>query len=75
MKITYDILKDLLRCNSGIKLEYRNNSNTLDIYMYNNLVSTIQLNSNNIEVNSEIIYNTIINLENITIYIPKIYIK
>ncbi|MGL5312122.1 MAG: hypothetical protein ACRC92_02630 [Peptostreptococcaceae bacterium] len=75
MRITYDILKDLLRCNKGMKLDFRENTNILDVYTYNTVILTIELKDNNIEKNSELIYNSIINLDNITMYIPKVYIK
>ena len=32
MKITYDILQNLLKCNKGMKLVFRDNSNILDVY-------------------------------------------
>lgn len=75
MRITYDILKDLLRCNKGMKLEFRENTNILDVYIYNSVILAIELKDNSIEKNSELIYNSIINLDNITMYIPKVYIK
>ncbi|MGL5348936.1 MAG: hypothetical protein ACRDA3_16415 [Peptostreptococcaceae bacterium] len=75
MNITYDILKNLLRCNKGMKLEIRENTNILDVYMYSSIVLSIELENNNIEDNAMLIYNSIINIDNITMYIPKIYIK
>ncbi len=75
MKIYYRILNDLIRNNKGMKLILRDDSNTLDIYISNNLVLTLKLENRDIESNSEFIYNSIINLENVTMYIPKIYIK
>lgn len=75
MKITYDILKNLLRCNKGMKLEFRDNTTILDICMYNQVISSIELKDNNIEDNCEIIYNSVIAIDNITMYIPKIYVK
>ena len=36
---------------------------------------TLELNDDSIENNSDILYNSIINLDNITLYIPKIYMK
>lgn len=75
MSITYDMLKDLLRCNKGMKLEFKKNTNILDVYIYNTVVLTIELEDNNMEKNSELIYNSIINLDNLTMYIPKVYIK
>ena len=32
MKINYEILKNFLRCNNGIKLIFRDNSNILDTH-------------------------------------------
>ena len=75
MKINYDILQNLLKCNKGIKLVFRDNSNILDVYLFSNIILSLDLNINNIEDNAELIYNSIINLDNITIYIPKIYQK
>ena len=75
MRATYEILQNLLKCNKGMKLVFRENSNILDIYLYNDIVLTLELNNYSIENNSDIIYNSIINLDNITLYIPKIYIK
>lgn len=75
MRITYDILQNLLKCNTGIKLVFRENSNILDVYLYSDIITTLELENNNIESNSNTIYNSIVNLDNITIYIPKIYIK
>ena len=75
MRATYEILQNLLKCNKGMKLVFRENSNILDIYLYNDIVLTLELNNDSIENNSDIIYNSIIKLSNITMYIPKIYIK
>ena len=75
MRATYEILQNLLKCNKGIKLAFRENSNILDIFLYNDIVLTLELNDDSIKNNSDIIYNSIINLDNITLYIPKIYIK
>ena len=75
MRATYEILQNLLKCNKGMKLVFRENSNILDIYLYNDIMLTLELNDDSIENNSDIIYNSIINFDNITLYIPKIYIK
>lgn len=75
MNINYDILKNLIKCNKGMKLEFRQNSNVLDVYLNHQVILSIELENNNIESNSELIYNSIINLNNITLYVPKIYIK
>jgi hypothetical protein len=75
MKIYYDILKNLLKFNNGMTLEFREKTNTLDILLYKKVILTIELPSNSIEENSELIYNSIIQLADIQMYIPKIYIK
>lgn len=75
MKITYDNLKDLLRCNSGMKLEFRENTNILDVFLYNKPIFNIELKNNSIEDNCDKIYNSIVSIENITMYIPKVYVK
>jgi len=75
MKITYDNLKDLLRCNSGMKLEFRENTNILDVFLYNKPIFNIELENNSIEDNCDKIYNSIVSIENITMYIPKVYVK
>ena len=75
MKINYDIVQNLLKCNKGIKLVFRDNSNILDVYLFSDIILSLDLNINNIEDNAELIYNSIINLDDITIYIPKIYQK
>lgn len=75
MKIDYSILNNLVKNNKGMKLIFRDGSNVLDIYISNVLVLTLELESQDLENNSELIYNNIVNLENVTMYIPKIYIK
>ena len=74
MKIDYKILNNLLKNNKGMKLIFRDDSTILDIYIGSNPVLTLELENRDIESNSEFIYNSIINLKNITMYIPKIYI-
>lgn len=75
MKITYDILQNLLKYNKGMKLVFRDNSNILDVYLFSDIILSLNLNINNIEDNAEFIYNSITRLDNVTIYIPKIYQK
>lgn len=75
MNINYNILQDLLRCNKSIKLKFKENSNILDILLYNEVILTLALDGNDITKYSNLIYKSIINLENITLYIPKIYTK
>lgn len=75
MMMDYSILKKFLDCNKNIKLKFTEGTNTLKIIINSQVVSTIELSSNIIEENSELIYNAIINLDNITMYIPKIYTK
>lgn len=75
MKINYEILKNFLRCNNGIKLIFRDNSNILDIYLLNSIILSLKLDNNNLEDNAELIYNSITRLDNVTMFIPKIYQK
>ncbi|WP_438653213.1 hypothetical protein [Romboutsia sp.] len=75
MKINYDILKNLIRCNKGMKLEFRDNTNVLDISINHVIILSIELKNNSIEENSELIYSSIVSLDNITLYVPKIYMK
>lgn len=75
MKINYDILKQLLDCNKGMKLIFRDDSNILDLFICNKIYLSLELSDNVIKNHSEEIYNAIINLEHVTMYIPKIYIK
>ena len=75
MNINYDILQNLLRCNKSIKLKFRDDSNILDVFIYSQVILTLELDSNDIKKHSKVIYEYIVNLENITLYIPKIYIK
>lgn len=66
-------LNDLLRCNKNIKIGFIENTNTLEIKILSKIILTLELESNNLEDNASIIYDSIVNLENITLYIPKIY--
>lgn len=75
MKIDYNTLNNLIKVNKGMKLEFRSNSNILDVYIGYKVVLTLELNSNLIEDNCEIIYSSITKLSDVTLYIPKIYIK
>lgn len=75
MSINYDILQDFLRCNKNIKLKFRENSNILDVIIFNDVILSLELSNNNIEEHSDMIYNSITNLDGITMYIPKVYIK
>lgn len=74
MTLDFKHLNDLLRCNKNIKIGFIENTNTLEIKNLSKLLSTLELKSNSIEENAKFIYDTITNLENITLYIPKIYI-
>lgn len=75
MKINYDILQNFLRCNKNIKLKFREDSNILDVIISNEIVLSLELSSQDIEKQSDIIYNSITSLNRVTMYIPKIYIK
>lgn len=71
----YDILQNFLRCNKNIKLKFKDDKKTLDICNYNNTILSLELQNSDIKLNAKVIYESIINLDNLTIYIPKIYIK
>ncbi|WP_141664384.1 MULTISPECIES: hypothetical protein [Romboutsia] len=71
----YDILQNFLRCNKNIKLKFKEDKKTLDICNYNNTILSLELQNSDIKLNAKVIYESIINLDNLTIYIPKIYIK
>lgn len=75
MRIKFKHLEDLLRCNKNIKIKFIDNSNILEIKNLSTVIAKIEFHNNNLEENSEYIYNTLVNLENITLYIPKIYDK
>lgn len=74
MKIDHNVLQNFLKCNRGMKLIFKENSNVLDVYLFNTIILTMELNNNNIKDNSEVIYNAITNLDDVTMYIPKIYV-
>ncbi len=75
MKINYNTLSNLIKHNSGMKLIFRESSNTLDVYINNKVALTLELENNDLEFNSKFIYDSIVSLKNVTLYIPKIYIK
>lgn len=75
MNINYDILQNFLRCNKNIKLNFRENSNILDVVSYSQVILTLELDSTDLVSNSKLIYDSIIKLDGVTMYIPKIYIK
>lgn len=66
-------LKNLLRLNTNIKIKLEENN--LKIFYKGMLIKTVILLNNLIEDNEDLIYNSIVSLENITLYIPKIYIR
>lgn len=74
MTLDFKHLNDLLKCNKNIKIGFIENTNTLEIKNLSKILLTLDLQSNDIENNAKIIYDTITSLENITLYIPKIYI-
>ncbi|MBS6508775.1 MAG: hypothetical protein KH369_11310 [Paraclostridium bifermentans] len=74
MTLDFKHLNDLLKCNKNIKIGFIENTNTLEIKNLSKTLLTLDLKSNDIENNAKIIYDTITSLENITLYIPKIYI-
>ncbi|CEI73163.1 MULTISPECIES: hypothetical protein [Romboutsia] len=71
----YDILQNFLRCNKNIKLKFKEDKKTLDICNYNNTILSLELQNSDMKLNAKVIYESIINLDNLTIYIPKIYVK
>ncbi|MCR8744471.1 hypothetical protein [Romboutsia lituseburensis] len=75
MNINYDILQNFLRCNKNIKLNFRENSNILDVVSYSQVILTLELDNTDLVSNSEVIYDSITKLDGVTMYIPKIYIK
>ncbi len=75
MNINYDILKNFLNHNKSIKLEFDDSTNNLHILINKDIVLSLKLNNDDIASNSDLIYNSIINLDNVNMYIPKIYIK
>ena len=74
MTLDFKHLNDLLKCNKNIKIGFIENTNTLEIKNLSKILLTLDLKSNIIEDNAKIIYEAITSLENITLYIPKIYI-
>lgn len=74
MTLDFKHLNDLLKCNKNIKIGFIENTNTLEIKNLSKILLTLDFKSNDIENNAKIIYDAITNLENITLYIPKIYI-
>lgn len=74
MTLDFKHLNDLLKCNKNVKIGFIENTNTLEIKNLSKILLTLDLKSNDIENNAKIIYDTITSLENITLYIPKIYI-
>lgn len=74
MTLDFKHLNDLLKCNKNIKIGFKENTNILEIKNLSKTLLTLDLKSNDIEDNAKIIYDTITSLENITLYIPKIYI-
>lgn len=75
MKRNYDILKNLLNHNKNIKLKLDNNTNILNIYVNKEIILSLKLDTNDIESNSKLIYNSITSLDDVNMYIPKIFIK
>lgn len=74
MTLDFKHLNDLLKCNKNIKIGFIENTNTLEIKNLSKILLTLDLKNNSIEDNAKIIYESITTLENITLYIPKIYI-
>ncbi|MEG2983124.1 MAG: hypothetical protein ACRCYC_11470 [Paraclostridium sp.] len=74
MTIELKHLEHLLKCNKHIKLQFIENTTFLEIKNLSKIILKLELKSNNLEDNASIIYDAITNLNDITLYIPKIYI-
>lgn len=74
MTIELKDLEHLLKCNNHIKIQFIENTNFLEIKNLSKVILKLELKSNNLEDNSGVIYDAIINLKDITLYIPKVYI-
>ncbi|SHG96353.1 hypothetical protein [Tepidibacter thalassicus] len=68
-------LNDLLRLNKHIQIEFIKELEIVKILYKGNVISSIPFKHTSIESNPDIIYNYITSLENINLYIPKVYIK
>lgn len=67
-------LQDLLRLNKDIKI--KSEERFLQIIYKGNIIKSIELlNDLKIENNEDLIYESIISIENINLYIPKIYTR
>lgn len=75
MDIKYQHLTDLLRCNKHIKINLIENTNILEIKNLSKVIFKLKLDSTNLEDNALIIYNAITSLNDITLYIPKVYVQ
>ena len=75
MTIDINMLDNLLKLNKHIKIEFVENTNTLEIKSNKIILSSVELKNNSINDNAQIIYDTITNLTGINLYIPKIYYK
>lgn len=69
------ILNKLVKLNKGMNLKLREGTTILDVNIYNQTLLTLNLKCNNVDKHSEYIYNEIIALENVTMYIPSVYFK
>lgn len=69
------ILDKLIKLNKGMNLQLDEDTNIVNLNHYNQTITSLQLECNNLEKHSEYIYNHIINLQNVTMYIPSVYIK
>ncbi|WP_373599680.1 hypothetical protein [Paraclostridium bifermentans] len=75
MNIEFKHLEKLLNCNTHVKLNLLDKDNILEIKANYKVISTLELSNNNLEDNAKLIYDKLINLDGITLYIPKVYIK
>lgn len=74
MTIQLKHLEDLLRCNNHIKIQFIEGTNLLEVKCNYKVILNLELPSNSLGDNAQIIYDSIVSLEDITLYIPKIYI-
>ncbi|MGL5712870.1 MAG: hypothetical protein ACRCX2_07615 [Paraclostridium sp.] len=74
MTINLKHLEDLLRCNNHLKIGFIDGTNILEVKASYKVILTLELSNNSLEDNAQTIYDSITSLENITLYIPKIYI-
>ncbi len=68
-------LSKLLQYNKHISIEIISEEKKLNIFDKNEIIKSIDFPFNDLKEHSDYIYNLIILIDNINLYIPKIYIK